>query len=69
MIRINQIWKNSITLTRIYLMLADLLTKQVIMLILPRERERERERERKRERDGKIPNIIGLATTAALTAV
>ena len=46
-------------------MLADLLTKQVIMLILPRERERERER----ERDGKIPNIIGLATTAALTAV
>ena len=33
------------------------------MLKLPRERERERERE------GKIPNISGLATTVALTAV
>ena len=50
-------------------MLMDLLRKQVIMLKLPRERERERERERKREREGKIPNIIGLATAAALTAV
>ena len=44
-------------------MLMDLLRKQVIMLKLPRERERERERERK------IPNISGLATTVALTAV
>ena len=42
-------------------MLMDLLRKQVIMLKLPRERERERE--------GKIPNISGLATTVALTAV
>ena len=45
------------------MMLPDLLRKQVIMLKLPRERERERERE------GKIPNISGLATTVALTAV
>ena len=38
-------------------MLVDLLRKQVIMLKLPRERE------------GKIPNITGLATTVALTAI